>query len=138
MRVVIDTNLILSSLLVSKSLPSMIIDAWRSRRFSLITSREQIEELRRATSYPKIAERIEKPQAGKLINALRDVSIFFDDLPIIELSSDPYDNFLLAMAEAGQADYLVSGDKRGVLVHDPFGATRVVTTRKFCEILGVI
>ena len=38
-----------------------------------------------------------------------------DPLPIVVRSPDPTDDFLLAAAEAGGADYLVTGDKSGLL-----------------------
>jgi uncharacterized protein len=137
MRVVIDTNLFISSLLVAHSHPGRIVDAWRSGRFSLITSHTQIEEFKKTTRYPKIAQRVTKQHAGAMVNALKEATLFFDDLPALDISTDPYDNFLLAMADAGQADYLVSGDKNGVLAYHPFGRTQIVTARMFCERLGI-
>ena len=38
-----------------------------------------------------------------------------DPLPRVERSPDPTDDFLLALSEAGKADYLVTGDKSGLL-----------------------
>jgi len=37
-------------------------------------------------------------------------------LPRVEHSPDPTDDFLLALSEGGKADYLVTGDKSGLLV----------------------
>ncbi len=50
-----------------------------------------------------------------------------DALPVIEVSPDPYDNYLLALAAAGRADLLVSGDKRDVLALGHYGSTRILT-----------
>ena len=53
------------------------------------------------------------------------------NLPTVAVCADPYDNYLLAMAAAGSADFLVTGDKRdllGLRVHE---RTRVVTVRDF-------
>ncbi len=49
----------------------------------------------------------------------------------MEVSPDPYDNYLLAMAAAGAADYLVTGDKRDLLALERHGGTRIVTVRTF-------
>jgi len=47
--------------------------------------------------------------------------------------SDPNDTFLLAMALAGDADYLVTGDRRaGLLQSGSIGRTRIVTPAAFC------
>lgn len=53
------------------------------------------------------------------------------DLPVIDVSLDPDDNPLLATAVAGAADYLVSGDKSGVLALKKIGKTRILTARQF-------
>jgi len=58
-----------------------------------------------------------------------------DHLPDVELSADPDDNPLLAMAMAGEVDYLISGDKRDVLMLKKIGKTRIITARRFLTIL---
>lgn len=48
-------------------------------------------------------------------------------------ASDPNDAFLLAMALAGEADDLVTGDRRaGLLQQGSIGRTRIVTPAIFC------
>ena len=48
-------------------------------------------------------------------------------------ASDPNDAFLLAMALGGEADYLVTGDRRaGLLQRGSIGRTRIVTPATFC------
>ena len=48
-------------------------------------------------------------------------------------ANDPDDAFLLAMALAGEADYLVTGDRRaGLLQRGHIGRTRIVTPAVFC------
>ncbi len=47
----------------------------------------------------------------------------------------PADNFLLGMAEAGQADYLVTGDKAGVLAIGRRGNTKIVTVSEMVSSL---
>ena len=58
-------------------------------------------------------------------------------LPAVERSTDPADNFLLAMAEAGKANYLVSGDRRGVLELGTHGITQILRAREFLDVLGI-
>ena len=52
-------------------------------------------------------------------------------LPPVKRSPDPNDDFLLAMAEAGKADYLVTGDKRGLLSLHRHKATRIISAVDF-------
>jgi len=48
-------------------------------------------------------------------------------------TDDPNDAFLLAMAVAGDANYLITGDRRaGLLQRGHFGPTRIVTPTAFC------
>ena len=57
------------------------------------------------------------------------------ELPEVDLSRDPQDNPVIAMAIAGRADYLVTGDRRGLLSLKRVGATRIVTAAEFLKIL---
>ena len=54
-----------------------------------------------------------------------------------ELSPDPDDNPVLAMAEASQAQYIVTGDKKDLLTLGTMGGTRIVTARQFVEAMGI-
>ena len=54
----------------------------------------------RVTRYPRIRERLEPAPAGRLINELRDLAILVKSLPVVTISPDPYDNYLLATATA--------------------------------------
>ena len=64
------------------------------------------------TRHPKVRRFVEPAVAGSLVNDLRHFAEVLAELPRVEVSADPGDNFLLAMAEAGKADYLATGDKR--------------------------
>jgi predicted nucleic acid-binding protein len=72
-----------------------------------------------------------------MLNEVRSLAVMVRELPSVNVSSDPADNFLLAMASAGNADYLVSGDRRGILALGRYGKTRLVTLHQFLKILGV-
>lgn len=55
--------------------PARIVDAWLEERFELVTGAAQLEELVRVTRYPKIRVRIERSDAGRLLNKLRSLSV---------------------------------------------------------------
>ena len=130
MRLVIDTNILVSALFSSTSLPAHLIVLWREGRFDLLTSADQLDELMRVTRYPRIRDRLAPALAGRLINELRDIAIVVKDLPVVTVSPDPYDNYLLATA-AGAADFLVTGDKRDLLSLKLYQGTKIVTVRDF-------
>ena len=136
MRLVIDTNILISALLVGASLPAHLIVLWREGRFDLMTSAEQLDEMMRVTRYQKIRERLSPALAGRLINELRDVAIVLSNLPVVTLCSDPYDNYLLAMSALGSADFLLTGDKRHVLSLKLYEGTKIITVREFLTLQG--
>ena len=131
MRLVVDTNILISALLVEKSLSAHLIVLWRQGRFDLLTSAEQLDKLMRVTRYPKIRERLAPALAGRLINELRDIALALKKLPTVTACQDPYDNYLLAMAVAGSAHFLVTGDKRDLLGLKLHEGTKIVTVRDF-------
>jgi hypothetical protein len=111
MLVVIDTNLFISYLLVPTSQPAKIVALWQSGKFDVLTAQPQIDELMRVTRYPKIKECLSTVLAGRFVSELRDLSIMVDDLPFVDVSPDPYDNYLLSISSSGgSADYLITGD----------------------------
>ena len=136
MRLVIDTNILISALLSSTSLPAHLIVLWREGRFELLTSADQLDELRRVTRYPRISERLAPALAGRLINELRDLAVVVKNLPIITVSPDPNDNYLLAIAGIGSANFLVTGDKRDLLALKLYEGTKIVTVREFLTMHG--
>jgi len=126
-RLVIDTNVLLSALLSPASSPTArLLALWRNRKFDLLTHAEQIDEVARVTRYPKIRIRLAPPLAGRLVNQLRDLATVIEKLPKVTLSRDPDDNYLLAIAEAGEAQFLVTGDK-ALLSLNRHKSTRIVT-----------
>ena len=68
MRLVIDTNILVSALLAATSLLAQLVMLWRADRFDLLTAVEQLDELMRVTRYPKIRERLPPAIAGRLVN----------------------------------------------------------------------
>lgn len=136
MRVVLDTNILCSALLRPQGLTDRLYRAWREGRFELLTSREQLEEFRRVTRYPRLRPFIDPAAAGAMHNELRQLAVLVAKLPIVDASQDPADNFLLAMAKAGKADVLVTGDKRDLLSLGSFQGTRIITARQFLRHLG--
>jgi len=136
MRVVLDTNILCSALLTPRGLTDRLYRAWREGRFDLLTSQEQLEEFRRVTRYPRLRPFIESAAAGAMHNELRRLAVLIAKLPVVDASGDPADNFRLAMAQAGEADVLVTGDKHDLLSLGSFQRTRIITARQLLGQLG--
>ena len=134
MRVVLDTNILISALITSVSPSAQVLALWRSRRFDLLTCAQQLEEFARATRYPQVRARLLPVVAGALLNRVRDRAMVLNKLPKLDVAPDPDDNNLLALAEAGEAQFLVTGDKPllGLKRHQ---STRIVTPTALIELL---
>lgn len=136
MRVVLDTNVLFSALISPHGPPHQIYLAWQKKRFELITAYIQLEELRRASRYPKFRGVLLPHLVGRMVNSLR-VTEIIDPLQGDYDADDPHDAWLLALADAGHADYLVTGDKRsGLLARRRVGTAAIVTATAFCDLLG--
>jgi putative PIN family toxin of toxin-antitoxin system len=131
MLVVLDTNVLLSALISPHGAPDAIYRAWRAAKFEVVTSLVQLDELRRASRYPKLQAVLQPHRVGTMVNNLQR-AIVLERLTSEVEADDPNDAFLLAMALAGDADYLVTGDRRaGLLQRGSFGRTRIVTPGAF-------
>jgi putative PIN family toxin of toxin-antitoxin system len=132
MRVVLDTNVLLSALISPHGHPDTIYRAWRAARFEIVTSATQLDELRRASRYPKFKPVLQPHRVGTMVNNLQR-AVVLEHLSADIEADDPFDAFLLAMAVAGAADYLVTGDHRaGLLQRGNIGRARILTPALFC------
>jgi uncharacterized protein len=134
MRVVLDTNILVSALIAPAGNPAAIYNAWEQGKFTLLTCTEHLDELRATLQRPRVANLIKPYKAGRLVNQIKKLAEDVCQLPRLKRSPDPGDNFLLALAEAGRADYLVTGDKSGLLVFDSHKSTRIITARDFAAL----
>lgn len=135
MRVILDTNVLLGALISPHGPPEAIYRAWRAAKFELVTSTAQLDELRRVSRYPKLKTILPAHRVGTMVNNMQRAIVLgaLPSLPDAMEINDPNDAFLLAMALASEADYLVTGDRRaGLLQLGAAGRTRIVTPATFC------
>jgi len=137
MRVVLDTGILIAALITTDTPPALIYQAWRKKRFELITSEWQLDEFRRVSRYSKLRRFLKPAEAGHLVNSLRHQAVVLETLPTVNLSPDPDDNPVLAMAEASRAQYLVTGDKKDLLALKTIDGTHIVTARQFTKALEI-
>ncbi len=97
-----------------------------------MTSVAQLDELRRASRYPKFKTVLQPNRVGAMVNNLQR-ALVLERLSTDVEADDPFDAFLLAMAVAGEAEYLVTVDHRaGLLQRGHIGGTRILTQAAFC------
>lgn len=136
MRAVLDTNVLVSGLLRAGGPPDLLRRAWESRRLTLVTSEWQLDELRRVSRYPRLKSRFAPHEAGRLVGQIRRIALVVDPASVVGISPDPDDDALIATAIAGDAHYLVTGDKNHLLALQHVGSVRIVTARQMLEFLG--
>jgi uncharacterized protein len=132
---VLDTNTLISALIRPKSEARQVYEAAKSGRIAVVTCDAQFDEFRRVTRYPKVQRYISPAEAGTMLNELRELALYYVVNEQVEVSPDPADNYLFALAQASQADFLVTGDKADVLALGRHGKTQIVSLRKLIEIL---
>jgi len=135
MRLTLDTNILISSLMTEDTPPALLYRAWKNERFSLITSKEQLAELTRVLAYPKLKPFINPFEARELVAGLAIHAIIASGLPVISHSSDPSDNIILATAIKGHCNFLVTGDKKDLLALKKIEEVSIITARTAIEIL---
>lgn len=135
MRVILDTNILLSAMMVRGSPPDRIYRAWSARHFDLVCCEQIFAEIREVSRHPALQSRLKPTEVGTMINAIHRLAISFDDLPTVAALPDPGDDFLLSLAMTSGSDFLVTGDKSGLLALGNFGITRIVTARSLVDLL---
>jgi uncharacterized protein len=138
--VVLDINILVSSVVAALGFPRQIFSAWRAGRYTLITSAGMIAELEEKLSLERIARRFNAtPElAQDTIVLLRDQATIVA-VPAEErrtVTGDPEDDLVLATGRLGQADYLVTGDRK-LLELGQYAGMGIITLREFAQILGL-
>jgi putative PIN family toxin of toxin-antitoxin system len=128
LRVVLDTDVLVSGLAYPESVPGRILEAWQNGGLSLVLSRYILDEM--VTVLPRLA-RIKLSRAE-----IRDLADSFMLLAeIVEPSSkvekalrDRADLPVLQTLQASKADYLITGDKDLLALADRYS---IVTPAEF-------
>lgn len=129
MRVVLDTNVFVAGFL-TQGVAAQVLDLWLKGRYTLLTSSQQMRELRRVLrqKFPELP----RAKVGRLLNLLEGLAEKVTVRTAPEVSSDEDDNLILAIALKGRADFLVTGDKSHLLGIKVPGV-RVIGVREFLE-----
>lgn len=112
MRLVLDTNVLLSGLAYPASVPGRIVAAWRNGSLEVVLSHFILDELRRVL--PRLAHRhgLNDAEIADLIDCLAFEAELVEPATGVEPAlTDPLDQPVLNTLRAAQADYLVTGDK---------------------------
>lgn len=131
-RVVLDTNVVVSSLLSAGS-PRLILNLALHRRFLLCISAPILDEYKAVLGYARL--RIDAADAKMVVRKIRSVARLVAPHTMVRAAADPEDDRFLECAEAAKAHFLVTGNPR----HFPavWKYTRILTPRDFLSLWQV-
>jgi uncharacterized protein len=113
-RVVLDTNVIVSSFLHPTGIPDRIIQAWKANLFELCLSEPLFHEIEAVLRRPVIqrSTHASDKEIEEFLELITETSFFVDEPLMVQpiIADDPSDDMILATALSAQADAIVSGD----------------------------
>lgn len=140
MKVVLDTNILISGIARPGGAPGRVVDAWLQGKFELVVSEALLEEFTRALRYPKVrklllAKGVSDEDLRDFLEILRVKTVTVDiaDVPLAVIPSDPKDRHVIAALVASGADYLVTGDRKDLL---SLGSPKIVSAADFASRLS--
>ena len=130
-RVVLDTNVLVSANLSAEGLEALVVSLALNHKIQLHVSEPILQEYERVLRYPRL--KFVAKEVARFLARLRRGSVLVRPTRKVSASPDEADNRFLECAAAARADFLVTGNKR----HFPkrWKSTEVVNTR---ELLGRI
>ena len=134
LRVVIDTNVLVSSVISKKGAPAFLIQAWSEGLFDLVISEAIITEIERVISEHRLKKlfNISNDHIASLVELLRRNCILVPGSSMVTgaVPADPTDEMFITAALDGNADVIVSGDK-DLLEIESFQGVAILTPRQF-------
>jgi putative PIN family toxin of toxin-antitoxin system len=136
LRVVLDTNVFVHSLLSTEGTPAQLLNAWREGRYMLVTSPAIIAEVVEVLESPRISKKylVRHQDVENLVDVLKTDAVLVPGEAGVKGSvpRDPRDEMFLACAIDANADCIVSGD-RHLLDLQTFRGIPILTVNEFAE-----
>lgn len=136
MRVVCDTNVLISALLFPGGVPDKIIHTFFSGRFLHCTSPDILTELKRVLS--KKFSLAEQKVEDSIHLVLRISELVYPTERLNVVKKDPTDNRVLECAVTANATYLISGDRQHLLPLKSYQKIKLISPRDFAEEMLIV
>lgn len=136
-RLVLDTNVVASRHMSPSGAPARLIDRWERGAFEIVVSLAILDEYRRALGYERVRSRhgMTNEEIELVVDLFRDRGVVVAPQPLsAPVSVDPDDDEILACAVAGNASYIVTGD-RDLLRLGEYAGVLIVTPAEMLAIL---
>lgn len=134
---VLDVNVIVSSVMSPRGAPRQVLMAWQAGEIEVLTSDGIIGEVADKLLDPRIGGRFSVTIADvqAVVLLLRTQALVVTPPSTAVVTGDPEDDYVLANAAHGRAEYLVTGDK-GLLSLTRHGSTQIMSPRAFLDRLS--
>jgi len=134
-KIVIDTNIIVSSL-ISSGLPSIIVnDFVLDEKVTLLLSQLVLDEYIEVLNLEKLKKYpVFKRNADLILAKLPEISIFYEPDIVLNVISNMADNKFLELAVYGNAEYLITGNSNDFTI-EVYQNVKIVSPRKFLELI---
>ena len=131
-RVVLDTNVVVSAHINLEGLEASVLDLVFQKRLELFVSESVLAEYGLVLRRQKL--HLDRLRVKGSLAEIRKISTLVKPSSVVLAAADPPDNRFLECAEAASVDFLVTGNKR----HFPkqWKNTKVVNARELLEIIG--
>lgn len=134
-RVVLDVNVLVSGFPSPGGAPGLLIERWLRREFALVLSEQMLASVARAWRWPYFQARYQGGEPAQALALLRARGIVVTPATEVHgVADDEEDDLVTATAIAGQASYLVTGD-RGLLRIEAHRGVKLITLRDFLTLL---
>lgn len=133
--VVIDTNDYISAL-IGKSHRLKLETVLLDERVQVLADLTLLNEIKEVAYRDKFRKYISIEEVDLFIESLKLRLIPVNTLSKVQASPDPDDDFLLALAQDGNADYLLTGDKSDLLALGSFNGISIIRLNSFLDILA--
>jgi putative PIN family toxin of toxin-antitoxin system len=133
-RVVIDTNVVVSANLSDEGLPASILDLAANKKILMIVSEAVLAEYADVLRRPRL--KLEPLKVENALGVIRSTSKLVKPKRRVKKSPDESDNRYYECAEAGKANFLVTGNAKDF--PENHKGTQIVNPRQFIDRIGPI
>lgn len=132
-KIVIDTNLYVSALINSNSRKRLDL-VLENPSFEILLDISLLKELFEVCFRPKFSRWVNVQQTQSFLEIITERSTIIETTSVVKFSPDPKDDFLLALCQDGEADYLLTGNKIDLLDLKQFGKTSILSLSDFLNL----
>lgn len=130
-RYVVDTNVIISALLLETGMPARAF-RYALQNGEILLSVELLEELNNVLGREKFNRYLTREEREEFLETLVERSVLVELVEKVQECRDPKDDKILELALSGGAEYIITGD-RDLLVLNPFRGVQIVTPDEFLQ-----